>query len=48
METVLTMGIMEDVSIIPQPAGGGDFILSITIFCILYVTASFRFYSVKF
>ena len=28
METVLTMGIMEDVSIFPQPAGGKSLLVS--------------------
>lgn len=32
VETVLTMGIMEDVSIIPQPVGGKMNILHLLIF----------------
>ena len=32
VETVLTMGIMEDVSIVPQPAGGIIQIILVTVF----------------
>lgn len=48
VETVLTMGLMEDVSIIPQPAGGKESFLQIflldNIFSILLAFNDYYFF----